>query len=726
MGIIKGRNKLFAASAASPGTAPHVSQSDMLGQIEELGVGSFWATDEEGRIVYLSPQALASLGKQDSPIGKQFTTCFTEAPLEGGEQSQRTLAFQLRSRSKIENQIVELITAGDPGNVPGQTRWWRISGKPYFGRNGQFRGYRGNSIDITADHRRQMDAAQQSQYDALTGLANRRRMGNRLDAILSAYTLAGRSCALMMLDLDRFKAVNDSLGHPAGDELLKQVAERLKAVVKDRGEIGRLGGDEFQIILPDVDDRGDLANLAGRIIQMISQPYSIGGQRTIIGTSIGVAVAPYDGIKSDELNVAVDLALYAAKGGGRGICRFYTTDLKDAAAKGRQIEEELRDALAKGKLSLKYQPLVNPHDNVVGSFEALMRWEHPEIGPVSPSVFIPVAEQTDLIIRLGAWALRQACADAAQWPGHIRVAVNVSAKQFMSDDFPKLVAAALTQSGLEPSRLDLEITESVFVGEVEAVDKTFAKLKKLGVRLSMDDFGTGYSSLGYLNRAPFDKIKIDQSFVSGCTEGGNTNPAIISAIVALAKALGMETVAEGVEAMDELKLVKERGADYVQGYIFSRPMSQEAIMKRFAAGDLIFKPSGPPRFRAERMTVFRKIGLIHENHYYSVILRNLSKTGAWIEGLNGVPKGAEFVLDLGAGQLVVCKVVRTTDAAQGVKFEIELIGDGDNGLMTRHRVSPYELVTAGMPLKALPSGSHQLAELMVPANSLPKFIQVQL
>jgi len=721
------RAKSESLRSASPARgASNFSRSDMLDQIEVVGVGLFWATDKEGRLAYLSPQALDSLGKDgETPIGEQFTTVFAEAPLEDGEKSQRTLGFQLRSHSQIENQVVQLRINVDNGNSPVLSRWWRIWGKPFFDRKDEFCGYRGNAIDITAEYKRQRDAAQESQFDPLTGLANRRRMGNRLATLLRAYKAAGRSCALMMLDLDRFKQVNDTMGHPAGDELLKQVAQRLEAVIKERGEIGRLGGDEFQIILPDIDDRGELADIAARIIQMVSQPYSINGKRAIIGTSVGVAVAPYDGIESQELNVAADMALYAAKGGGRGIYRFYTTELKDAASKGRQIEEDLRDALTRGELSLNYQPLVNPEDNVVAGFEALMRWEHPESGAINPELFIPIAEQTDLIIKLGGWALKQACHQAVQWPGNLRVAVNVSARQFMNEDFPKVVAGALSSSGLEPYRLDLEITESVFVGEVEAVDKMFAALKKIGVRLSMDDFGTGYSSLGYLKRAPFNKIKIDQSFVRGCTEGGNTNPAIISAIVGLAKALDMETIAEGVEAMDELKLVKERGADLVQGYIFSRPLSHEEVMERLAGGDFVFTPSGPPRHRAERMTLFRKIGLIHEDHYYKVMLRNLSKTGAWIEGLAGVPVGTDFVLDLGAGQLVVCKVVRTTDAAQGVKFETELISDGADGLMTRHRVSPYALAAAGIPLSALPPGSYPLAETMSRSKGTAKFIQLE-
>lgn len=704
-----------------------ISRLDVLKQIEEAGVGSFWATDSRGLLSYLSPQAkelFSNIGVD--PIGQSFTEVFSEPPLESGETTQRSLGFRLRTRLKIVNQIVKVDVWGGGDDSATVSRWWRISGKPYFDKRNKYCGYRGSSIDISVEYDRQVEVEQQSQNDSLTGLANRRRMGDRLKSLLDAYRAARRSCALMMLDLDRFKQVNDTLGHPAGDELLKQVAQRLQAVIKDRGEIGRLGGDEFQIILPDIDDRGELADISTRVIQMLSQPYSINGNRAIIGTSIGVAVAPYDGVESDELNIAADMALYAAKGSGRGVHRFYSAELKEKASERHRIEEDLRDALERGELSLHYQALVNPQDDIVRGFEALMRWNHPELGPISPAIFIPIAEETDLIIKIGEWALLRACEDAAQWPGELRVAVNVSAKQFMNHDLPGVVASALVKSGLEPSQLELEITESVFVGDVEEVDKVFAVLKRLGLRLVLDDFGTGYSSLGYLNRAPFDKIKIDQSFVRGCTESGNTNPAIISAVVNLAQALNMDAVAEGVEAMDELALVRDRGVTLVQGYIYSKPLPQKEIMARLNEGIFAFKPSGPPRYRADRRSVFRKIGLIHEDYYYTVVLRNLSKSGAWIMGLLDVPEGSNFVLDLGDGQLAVAKVVRTTTNGQGVEFETELINDGSDALVTRHRVSPYSLAAAGLPLAALPSGSYPLADQMMHSQGLPKFIEVDL
>ncbi|MFN2098602.1 EAL domain-containing protein [Altererythrobacter sp. MF3-039] len=709
------------------GYSPSELGPEILSQVEASGVGSFWATDEHGNLVYLSPGALASLGGSAGKLlGAPIATIFVDAEDDEEQTNIRPLSFSVVSKSKIENQIVQVQAPSEVDSGRQNPRWWRISGTPFFDQDGIFRGYRGNCVDITLEYRHQQDVNRQSQFDELTGLANRRRLNGRLKTILSAYQAAGRSCALMMLDLDRFKQVNDTMGHPAGDELLKQVGDRLKSLVKDRGEVGRLGGDEFQIILPDFDDRGELGNLASRIIQLLSQPYSINGRRAMIGTSIGIAIAPYDGLETTDLNRAVDLALYAAKESGRGTYRFYTAQLREEAARGADVQDQLRDALEKGEFKLNYQPLVNPHDGNVKCFEALMRWDRPGADNISPAVFIPIAEQSDLIVKLGDWALHQACMDATKWPDRIRLAVNVSAKQFMTADFCKAVDSALRKSGLNPSRLELEITESVFVGEVDSVDTTFAKLKKMGVRLALDDFGTGYSSLGYLKRAPFDKIKIDQSFVRGCTESGDTNPAIISAIVAIAGALGMETVAEGVEAMDELELVSERGADLVQGFIYSKPIPQEDLIERFDKGLHSFTPDGPPRYRSDRYTSYRKVGLIHEDHYYDIMLRNISKSGARIEGLADVPVGTKVVLDLGGGQLAVAKVAHSTPTSQGVEFEVPLVNDGTNGLVTSRRVSPYALAEAGMPLAALGPGSYPMSQVEDGEKLPPKFVQLEL
>ena len=712
------------------GSAPEVQgrvpaarpdRTAVLGEVEELGIGMFWATDAEDRLTFLSQRALADLGDDaDNLIGTALTRVFLDVEVEGTGAGQRSLSFKLKARSKLDEQIVAV------ANGRGSNRWWRLNGRPLLDAKGNFLGYRGSAVDISAQYAYETQVARQSQVDELTGLANRRKLNERLSAMLAAFRVSRRSCALVLLDLDRFKQVNDTMGHPAGDELLKQVAQRLQSIVKDAGEVGRLGGDEFQVLLPDMDDRGTLGELANRIVQSVSQPYQINGRRAIIGTSVGIAIAPYDGLEADELTRAADMALYSAKDTRGGTFCFFTSELRDAASKTALLGDRLRDAVDRDELKLAYQPLVDPVSNEVKCFEALLRWHDEDEGDISPGVFIPVAENDDLIIRIGEMALKQACIDALAWPETIRVAVNVSAKQFIRPGFRKAVAAALQASGLAPGRLELEITESVFVGDLETVDAIFRDLKKLGVRLALDDFGTGYSSLGYLKHGHFDKIKIDQSFVRGCTENGDINPAIIAAIVALAKALGMETVAEGVEAMDELQLVRERGADLVQGYIFSKPITQDQVLEQFADGSAYFRPSGPPRHRAERITIFRKVGLIHEDHYYDVILRNLSKTGARINGLAGVPVGTEVVLDLGHGQLVVSKVVNASENSQGLHFETSLISDGTGGFMTRHRISPYSLAEAGIPLAALGAGAFPLAKWRDANKTVPKFVQLEL
>jgi diguanylate cyclase (GGDEF)-like protein len=655
----------------------------------------------------------------DTLLGQPLTALFT-LEADDVDPDERALPLVLNAHKTFSERSVRAAT--DAAEV-----WWAISGRPQFDGAGRFIGYRGNGSDITTSRQSRKDASRLAQYDSLTGLSNRHRMGQRLNTILTAYKAAKRSCALIMMDLDRFKQVNDTLGHPAGDELLKQVAQRLARSVPDTCEIGRLGGDEFQIILPDIDDRGTLGEIAKKVIAIISQPYSVDGSRCVIGASVGIAIAPYDGISPEELVRGADLALYAAKGNGRGQFRFYSADLHSEAERRRQIEEDLRDALANDQIYLAYQPVVAADTNTVVALEATLRWKHPELGEVSPGVFIPIAEETRLIDGLGDWALRKACADAAQLPGKIRIAVNVSPTQFANSGFPALVAQALADSGLDPTRLELELTESVFLDVGDGVDAAFAAIKRMDVRFALDDFGTGYSSLGYLQRAPFDKIKIDQSFIRGVTEPGSRNGAIIKAIVSLADALGMDTTAEGIEALDELQLMRELGVGQIQGFIYARAVSIEEAAEALESGDWTIDPSGPNHFRQDRMTMLRMIGLIHEDYRYEVTMRNLSRTGCLVEGLLDVPADTQFVVDFGQGQLAVASVRRSSGSLQGLEFELPLVDDGAGGLCTRNRVSPYLLAAAGMPLAALPEGEYPLGPGTAhgPASfSMPRFAEV--
>jgi diguanylate cyclase (GGDEF)-like protein len=703
-------------------SADAAGRLQVLDDFEQAAIVWIWATDAENRLIYISESAAERLGRPVLDVlGHPLIELFETDPDNPDERSDRPLKFQLSARNKLNGLIMRFIL---PGDTEGRRTWWMFSGNPKFDKSGKFKGYRGSARDVTVEYERKLEDSRLAEYDSLTGLANRHRMTRRLDGILAAYKNAKRACAVMMLDLDRFKHVNDSMGHPAGDELLRQVAERLRAIIGERGEIGRLGGDEFQVILPDLDDRGKLGELAGKVIQIIGQPYPIDGKRAIIGTSCGIAIAPYDGLDKDEMTRASDLALYAAKKGGRGQFRFYSGDLKDEEEERQELLDDLREALTNEQLELHYQPVVRTVDNMVVGFEALMRWEHEERGYVSPAVFIPAAEEGNLINQLGEWALKTACQAATAWPKSVRVAVNVSAVQFANPALPEIVTQALAASGLEPNRLELELTESVFMGDSETVDETFKALKQLGVRLALDDFGTGYSSLSYLRSAPFDKIKVDKSFVDSCTQKDQNSAKIITAIIGLSEALGMETTVEGVEAFDQLKLVISKGAKYVQGWIYSKALRLAEIEEKIANKDFKIEPEGPETYRADRRSVFRRIGVIHDDHRYEAVMRDLSKTGAKIEGLIGVPEGTGLVLDLGSGQLAVCTVTRAQDAQMAVEFETPLVGDGAGGLVTRHRVSPYALAAAGMPLATLPRGNYPLAQIAGAPKSKPQFMQV--
>ncbi|NBW76318.1 MAG: EAL domain-containing protein [Sphingomonadaceae bacterium] len=718
-----GRFRSLLGSRRDDGLSPEASKSDrerlleLAQDYERSGHGWFWSTNAGGQLTYVSDCVSQVLGVTPQDLVGQPVQSLFILERDEDDAVERTLPLILSARKTFADLPVKAASE----NVE---LWWSIAGRPQFDATGHFIGYYGNAVDVTTSRQSHKDASRLAQYDSLTGLANRHRIGKRLNAILTAYRTAKRACAIFMLDLDRFKQVNDTLGHPAGDELLKQVAQRLQRVLGEKSfEIGRLGGDEFQVILPDIDDRGRLGEIAMTVITMLSQPYQIDGSRCVIGASVGIAIAPYDGITSEELVRSADLALYASKGGGRGQFRFYSSDLHSEAERRKQIEDDLRDALASDQMRVVYQPIVDATENKVVSLEALARWDHPELGEISPGIFIPIAEEANLIGQLGDWVLKQACSDASEWPGSVRVSVNVSAAQFGNHGFPALVAQALAYSGLPPERLELELTESVFLGDKSATEEMFTALKMLGVRLALDDFGTGYSSLSYLQHAPFDKIKIDKSFISEVTQPGSRNAAIISSIVSLAKALNMDTTAEGIEAHDELEAMRKLGVNQIQGFIYAAGVAGDEVMDNLLSGDWVIEPDGPSRYRPDRRTVLRRVGLIHEDHRYEAMMRNLSRSGCMVEGLLDVPLGTPFVVDFGEGQLAVAHVRRSAGSMQGLEFEQHLVDDGAGGLCTRHRVSPYVLAQAGMPLQALPKGEYPMQLMQQPGAplSLPKF-----
>ncbi|MEM9500595.1 MAG: EAL domain-containing protein [Pseudomonadota bacterium] len=593
-------------------------------------------------------------------------------------------------RSNFTNLVV-------PNAFGDEKRWWSVSGTPQFDDSGDFTGYCGSGADITSQREFSESASRLAKYDSLTDLPNRLRMSEVLNAHLSKYHLHKQPCAILLIDLDRFKQVNDTMGHPAGDALLKLVSQRLLKIVGDRERIFRLGGDEFTVFVPNTEDKIAIAALGDEIIGNLSEPYLIDGKRSVIGASVGIAVSPQDGVTAEELIRNADLALYGSKADGRGCTSFFSQELLEAAKDRKGIEEDLRDAIAKDEFEVHYQPIVDSKENRTTGVEALLRWHHPARGPISPEIFIPIAEEANLVSALGEWVLRKACHDAASWPGKIRVAVNVSPIQFTSGLLPNLVVSALANSGLEAHRLEFEITEGVFIGVEEDTDEVFDSLKRIGVRLALDDFGTGYSSLGYLRTAPFDKIKIDKSFVHAATLPGSRNAAIIAAIVALADALDMETTAEGIETEDQLALIRNLRVSHVQGYIYSKPVPNADVKERLQSGNWDIAPSGPTNQRSNRISMYRKVNAIFGNHCRSVLIRNLSETGALIEGLDNVPIGSKLIIDFGDGQLTFASLVRSQSRQYGVKFESPLVSDEEGRLRPRSRVPILRIKSAGLP-----------------------------
>jgi diguanylate cyclase (GGDEF)-like protein len=467
-----------------------------------------------------------------------------------------------------QTAFAELIVpiAGSEG-----TRCIELSARPRFNAQGRFLGYRGVGSDVTEARIAADRIAHMARHDALTGLPNRLQILEALDTALHRGGEAGR-VAILLIDLDRFKTVNDSLGHAAGDHLLRQVSSRFEPIIARDMTVGRLGGDEFALVIPAVEDRDGIERLCRKLIEALKQPFVYDEQYLFVGASIGIAVAPADGRSVEDLIRNADLALYRAKReGGNGTC-FYEPGLHASAEERRRIELAMRSALDRGEFRLAYQPVIDSATASVRSFEALLRWDNPEIGMLSPARFIPVAEETGLIGRIGEWVLREACAEAANWPAEVSLAVNISPLQLQEPGFMATLISALSQTGLDPRRLELEITETVFLKITPSTQKILHQIHGLGVRLAIDDFGTGYSSLGYLRDTNFDTLKIDRSFVLGIREDDPESGAIVRAVVALAGSLGMRTIAEGVETEEQLALVRDLGCDGIQGYIFSDPV----------------------------------------------------------------------------------------------------------------------------------------------------------
>lgn len=442
----------------------------------------------------------------------------------------------------------------------------------------------GTHIDIAARKHAEQQIEYLALYDALTGLPNRTLFWDRLDREMVSAERRGHFFAVLACDLDRFKSVNDSMGHPAGDSLLRKVAERLTAAIREGDTVARLGGDEFAIVLRGLDRPQNASTTAQHVIDAIQLPFDLDGRTVSVGISIGIAVGPQDGGNPDQLFKNADIALYRAKAAGRSTYRYYEPDMDAAIAERNALELDLREAVRLGEFELFYQPIIDLRNDKLSGFEGLMRWRSPTRGLVSPGDFIPLAEEIGLVVPLGAWALKEACSEAAGWPGDLRVAVNASTVQFAELGLEYAVVTALAASGLPPHRLELEITESVLMGDTESAIACLHRLRGLGVHIALDDFGTGFSSLSYLRRFPFDKIKIDRSFIHEI--GDADTAAIVRAIVGLAERLGANITAEGVEDEIQLAHVRREGFTEAQGYLLSKPLSASDA-RQFASGSKV-------------------------------------------------------------------------------------------------------------------------------------------
>lgn len=538
----------------------------LLDEFETNGSEWLFEFDCEGRLTFASSRLAGALGKPvEAVIGHHWTDFF---PIGDGAQRLKEIVAQAQP---YRNLIIQT-------EVAGEARWWQLSGTPKFDKAGRLIGYRGVGSDVTERQRASERIAELATFDALTGLVNRRIIHHALQDGLKEEGGVG----LLFVDLDRFKAVNDSLGHGAGDQLLAEVALRLRDAVAEsagpRALAGRLGGDEFAVVLRG-GDRQDAIRTGEQVIRVLSQPYRLNDAIAQIGASVGLAWGPDDGSTVEALMRAADMALYDVKARGRGSVRAFDRALHARAEARRALELDLKNALAAGQLRMVYQPVVDAIDERVVGFEALMRWRHPERGEVPPGQFISLAEEAGLISALGAWALNEACRTAAGWPRHIRLAVNVSPAQFDDPGFVEMVRQTIARWQIAPQRLELELTESLFLDERPQTAEMLAQLRAMGVGFALDDFGTGYSSLGYLQKVMFKRIKIDRSFVRASVEKGDQAVAIVQAIVALAERLGMTTTAEGTETRAEFEAMRRLGCANVQGYYFGRPMPAEDVSR---------------------------------------------------------------------------------------------------------------------------------------------------
>jgi diguanylate cyclase (GGDEF)-like protein/PAS domain S-box-containing protein len=531
-----------------------------------LSPQTLWTADAQGRIIEVGPRWASTTGMtSEQAIGTGWSRALHPDDVA---PTVRIWESAILSGEPVDTEY-------RLRNHTGAYRWFRAYCAPRRSQDGKIIRWYGTVEDIHERKLSQASVERLAYHDSLTGLPNRVRFHDKLEQAIASVAQGG-SFALLCLDLDNFKAINDTLGHPAGDVLLRHVADRLSAALREGDVVARIGGDEFQMLVMNQDNPADTAALAERIQASLAVPVKVDSYVLAVDASIGIAMCPRDGAHPDKLMQSADLALYRAKAAGRQTYRFFEAEMDEKMRQHQALKIELRTALDRNELDLAYQPLIGLQSGRVEGFEALLRWKHPDRGTVSPTDFIPAAEVTGLILPIGRWALVRACCEAKRWPENVRIAVNLSPVQFGQRDLPRAVSEALSASGLAPERLELEITESVPLLDNEANLSVLHDLREIGVNIALDDFGTGYSSLGYLHRFPFSKIKIDRSFVSRITDAQDAR-TLVKTIIAMARALGISVTAEGVETQEQADFLHAQGCDQVQGYLFSRPVPAQDV-----------------------------------------------------------------------------------------------------------------------------------------------------
>ncbi len=641
----------------------------LLREAEDHSPNWFWQTDRNGRVAYLSDKIVEVFTAVNvDPVGACLTDLLRIAGADArSADSEHTIAFHLSARTAFTDYAVT------PAIADASGRSWSVSGTPFSDPFGRFEGFVGTGTDMAAVRESDAEITRLALFDSLTGLANRQRMRISLEQTLAQPGYDGT--ALFLLDLDRFKAVNDTLGHPVGDALLKQVAERLLRVIGDAGLVGRLGGDEFQVILPRIGGQAPMTTLAQNVIASLSAPYFLGGHTVSIGCSIGIAVSPDHGTTPDALVSNADLALYAAKDAGRGVHRFFNDAMLEGARSRRQMEEDLRLALSLDQLRIVYQPVVALDGGRITGFEALVRWQHPTRGTLLPQEFMGLAEECQLIEQIGEWVLRTACHDAASWPEGTRLSVNLSGTQLNNPALPAIITNAVARSGLAAGRLELDIDEASVLRDMRGAIASFAALQRVGIRIALNDFGAGQASMACLRRLPFDRIKIDRSFVRGVSDPEGRNAAVVRSIATLADMLGIATTAKGIEYHDELAVLRELGCTDAQGFVYGEPLDGATAAARLVAEGGALTPLGPKAERATRTRMLRSTTIEIDGRRCPARIRDLSTTGALID-LVDFPEsaiGSVIRIDTGGGKWTSATVRWAEDGRAGLHFDRPIV-----------------------------------------------------